>query len=180
MTIDKIPDIKEIDSANNIDELRLKEAELSKIAWEELKKYLPKDFSGRKPRNEDPINRSIDYLYSLIYALCTHALISVGLDPFYGFMHTNGPGKYALTYDFSEMFKPFAIHVLLTTIRRGTSITLDKKNYLTSFSLTIFTKNFYEMLLKRKIRAIIYLKANELKKSIVEYKAFNPYVYKPG
>lgn len=179
LNVSTIPDLTKINSALNIDELRVVEAELSKEGWEELRKFFPKDFPGRKPRNDDVANRAIDYVYSLLYSLCTHALISSGLDPFYGVMHSNQPGKYSLTYDFSEMFKPFGVHVVLTTIRKGVSLSLDKRGYLNSSSLVSLTKNFYDMMIKRKIRALIYAKANELKKAIVEYKSFVPYVYKP-
>ena len=172
------PNLEKIKGANDIDSLRLAEAELSKKMWEGLKKFLPSDFPGRKPRGEDCINRSIDYVYSLVYALSTHALISAGLDPYYGFMHKNQPGRVSLTYDFSEMFKPFAIHVVISTVNRF-SVSLDRRGYLDSKSLTILTRNFYEMLIKRKLRGAIYAKANELRKSIVEFKSYSPYVYKP-
>ncbi|WP_338602935.1 CRISPR-associated endonuclease Cas1 [Sulfolobus tengchongensis] len=179
VSLDSVPSTEKIDSAKDVDELRVIEAELSRKMWEELRKFLPSDFPGRKPRNDDVINRAIDYVYSLVYSICTHALVSVGLDPFYGLMHSNSPGKYSLTYDFSEMFKPFAIHVVITTIRKGFPISLDKRGYLNSSSLTILTKNFYEMMIKRKIRGVVYVKANELKKSIMEYKSFTPYIYRP-
>ncbi|MCH4816224.1 MAG: CRISPR-associated endonuclease Cas1 [Saccharolobus sp.] len=170
--------VSKINEVKDIDSLRLVEAELSKDMWEELRKFLPKEFPGRKPRNEDPINRSIDYVYSLIYGLCTHALLSAGLDPYYGFMHRNYPGRVSLTYDFSEMFKPFAVHVVISSVNKF-SIDIDRKGYLESKSLVTITRNFYEMMSKRKLRGVIYGKANELKKSIVEFKAFSPYIYKP-
>jgi len=172
------PDVDDIKKVNDIGSLRLVEAEQSKKMWEGLKGFLPPDFSGRKPRGEDFVNRSLDYAYSLIYAMSTHALIAAGLDPYYGFMHKNYPGRVSLTYDFSEMFKPFAIHVVISTVNKF-SINVDKKGYLDSKSLTVLTRNFYEMLIKRKMRGIIYAKANELRKSIVEFKSLSPYVYKP-
>jgi len=172
------PDVDDIKKVSDIDSLRLVEAEQSKRMWEGLKGFLPSDFPGRKPRGEDFVNRSLDYAYSLIYAMCTHALIASGLDPYYGFMHKNYPGRVSLTYDFSEMFKPFAIHVVISTVNKF-SINVDKKGYLDSKSLSVLTRNFYEMLIKRKMRGIIYAKANELRKSIVEFKSFSPYVYKP-
>jgi len=172
------PSLDDIKKVNDIDSLRLVEAELSKRMWEGLRSFLPADFPGRKPRGEDFVNKSIDYVYSLIYAICTHAIIAAGLDPYYGFMHKNYPGRVSLTYDFSEMFKPFAIHVVISTVNKF-SIGLDKRGYLDSKSLVVLTRNFYEMLIKRKLRSAIYAKANELRKSIVEFKSFSPYVYKP-
>lgn len=171
-------DVRKINEVEDISSLRLVEAELSKEMWEQLRKFLPKEFMGRKPRSGDPINRSIDYVYSLIYGICTHALMSAGLDPYYGFMHKNYPGRTSLTYDFSEMFKPFGIHVVISSVNKF-SINIDRKGYLDSKSLTTITRNFYELMAKKKLRGVIYAKANELKKSIVEFKAFSPYVYKP-
>ncbi|QIW22846.1 CRISPR-associated endonuclease Cas1 [Sulfolobus sp. S-194] len=171
-------DMEKINKAADVDSLRVAEAELSKKIWEKLRNFLPSDFPGRKPRGEDVTNRTIDYAYSLAYSMITHAIMSAGLDPYYGFMHKNMPGRYSLTYDFSEMFKPFCVHVVISTVNKY-SLGLDKRGYLDSKSLTIITKNFYEMMMKKKIRSAIYTKANELRKSIVEFKAFAPYIYKP-
>ena len=123
--------VREIDvrlSARDRKSLILEEAALSREAWEELKKFLP-SFEGRKPRGEDPINRAIDYAYSIIYALSTHALIAAGLDPYYGLLHANQPRRPSLVYDFSEMFKPVAIHAVIAVARRS-RLSLDSEGYL--------------------------------------------------
>ncbi len=173
-------DVKGIDKANNVDELRIIEAELSKKAWDELKKFLPESFPGRKPRNPDEVNRALDYAYSLIYALSTHALIAAGLDPYAGFMHSEQPGRTALTYDFSEMFKPVAIHSVIAVSRRR-RLTLDSSGYLSKDSATIITKHLYQLLHKGKktVRRAIYRKANEVKDFVGKGIYFEPYVYRP-
>ena len=56
------------DGVSDIDTLRMREAEMSKKAWEEISKFF-ENFSGRKPRNNDPINRAIDYAYSIVYVI---------------------------------------------------------------------------------------------------------------
>lgn len=173
-------DTKEVDVAKDIDELRRVEAELSKEAWEQLRKFLPSSFPGRKPRNDDEVNRAIDYAYSIIYALSTHALIAAGLDPYAGVMHVEQPGRTALTYDFSEMFKPVAIHSVIAVVRRG-EVKLDSSGYLSKDSATLITKHLYSLVLKRngKIRRAMYRKAYDVREFAVKGVDFEPFVYKP-
>ncbi|MCH1772195.1 CRISPR-associated endonuclease Cas1 [Metallosphaera sp. D4-4] len=162
------------DGVSDIDTLRMREAEMSKKAWEEISKFF-ENFSGRKPRNNDPINRAIDYAYSIVYGLCTHALIAVGFDPYFGVMHKNMAGRVSLTYDFSEMFKPIGIHAVFAT----KNLTLDNKGYLAKDSALTLTKHLYEIIIKKKVKIAIYRKANELRKFVTENKDFTPYAYKP-
>ncbi|BCS94307.1 CRISPR-associated endonuclease Cas1 [Metallosphaera javensis (ex Sakai et al. 2022)] len=162
------------DKVSDIDSLRVREAEMSKKAWEELSKFFP-NFSGRKPRNNDPINRGIDYAYSIIYGLCTHALIAVGFDPYFGVMHKNMSGRVSFTYDFSEMFKPIGIHAVFAT----KSLSLDSNGYLSKDSALSVTKHLYDIIVKKKIKSAIYRKGNELKKFVMENKDFTPFAYKP-
>ena len=180
--IDKLQ-VNEIDvriRAKDKKSLILEEAELSKEAWEELKKFMP-SFQGRKPRGEDPINRAIDYAYSIIYSLSTHALIAAGLDPYSGLLHVNQPGRPSLVYDFSEMFKPVAIHTVIAVSRRS-KLSLDSEGYLKKEGLELITKHLYSILYKRKRRTIrgeFYRKANDLKKFILDAVDFQPFIYKP-
>lgn len=167
-------------SARDRKSLILEEAALSREAWEELKRFLP-SFEGRKPRGEDPINRAIDYAYSIIYALSTHALIAAGLDPYYGLLHANQPGRPSLVYDFSEMFKPVAVHAVIAVARRS-RLSLDSEGYLKKDGLELVTKHLYGILYKRRrttIRGEFYRKANDLKKFVLDAVDFQPFVYKP-
>ncbi|TRM98246.1 CRISPR-associated endonuclease Cas1 [Sulfolobus sp. E1] len=185
MYLTKVPieidlDLKQIDNANTVDELRSVEAEMSKTCWEQLKKFLPESFPGRKPRNQDEVNRAVDYAYSIIYALSTHSLIASGLDPYAGVMHTEYPSRTALTYDFSEMFKPVAVHSVISVSRR-VRLKLDNSGYLTKESLRYLTKHLYETLHKgkRSIRGHIYAMGVKTKNFIAEGVDFEPFVYKP-
>ncbi|GAB6945121.1 CRISPR-associated endonuclease Cas1 [Vulcanisaeta sp. JCM 14467] len=162
--------------------LILEEAELSKMAWEELRKFMPKEFPGRKPRGDDPINRALDYAYAIIYTLSTHALIASGLDPYAGLLHVDQPGRPSLVYDFSEMFKPVAIHTVIAVSRRS-KLSLDSEGYLRKDGLELITKHLYTILHKKKgkrtVRGEIYSKANDLRKFVVESIDFQPFIYKP-
>ncbi|AAY81186.1 CRISPR-associated endonuclease Cas1 [Sulfolobus acidocaldarius] len=185
MYLTKVPveidlELKQIDNTKSIDELRSVEAEMSKACWEQLRKFLPPSFTGRKPRNEDEINRAVDYAYSVIYALCTHSLIASGLDPYGGLMHVEYPGRTALTYDFSEMFKPVAIHSVIA-VSRKVKLKLDNSGYLSKESLGHLTKHLYETLHKgkRSVRGQIYSMGMKTKNFIAEGIDFEPFVYKP-
>ncbi|MEM4139238.1 MAG: CRISPR-associated endonuclease Cas1 [Sulfolobaceae archaeon] len=182
--IDKL-EVKNIEirlRVNDKKSLILEEAELSKEAWEELRKFMPKTFQGRKPRGDDPINRAIDYAYSIIYTLSTHAVIAAGLDPYAGLLHSNHPGRPSLVYDFSEMFKPVAIHTVIAVSRRS-NLSLDNEGYLKKDGLEHITKHLYSILHKRRgkrsIRGEFYRKANELKKFVLEATDFQPFIYRP-
>jgi CRISPR-associated protein Cas1 len=167
-------------SAKDKKSLILEEAKLSKEAWEELKKFVP-SFQGRRPRGEDPINRAIDYAYSIIYSLSTHALIAAGLDPYYGLLHVNLPGRPSLVYDFSEMFKPVAIHAVIE-VSRMAKLSLDGEGYLKKEGLELITKHLYSILFKNKRRAIrgeFYRKANDLRKFVLDAVDFQPFIYRP-
>lgn len=176
---------KEGDKARNVDELRLYEAKWSKRLWEILTKFIPSEyaFSGRDPKSRDSVNSAINYTYAIIYSLCTHALIAAGLDPYIGIIHSERAGKTSLTYDFSEMFKPAAIHAAIVTSRQS-KIAIDNSGYLTTDSLEAITRHLYR-LLKRKhekwkytLRGEIYAKAWELRENIEKGKEFRPFTYR--
>lgn len=175
----------EINAVKNIDELRLYEAKWSKKLWEILSIFIPAEyqFTGRDPRSRDPINSAISYTYAIIYGLCTHALIAAGLDPYVGIIHTERAGRTSLTYDFSEMFKPIAIHATIVASRQSI-ITIDNSNHLSIHSIEILSKHIYR-LLKRKherwkhsAREEIYAKAWELRENIEKGKRFQPFIYR--
>jgi len=174
----------EVGSVKNVDALRLYEAKWSKRFWELISMFIPSDynFTGRDPRSRDPVNSAISYSYAIIYGLCTHALIAAGLDPYVGIIHSERAGKTSLVYDFSEMFKPIAVHATVIASRVA-SLNIDKNGYLTTNSLEVVTKHLYR-LLKRKhwkwkysARGEIYAKAWELKQNIEKGTKFEPFIY---
>jgi CRISPR-associated protein Cas1 len=172
-------------NSRSVDELRLCEAKWSKRLWELLGLYIPKEyeFTGRNPKSRDPINSAINYVYAVLYSLCTHALIASGLDPYVGIVHSERAGKTSLTYDFSEMFKPIAAHVV-TVVSRTAKISVDPKGYLNLDSLGVVTRALYKTLKRkqergqRTLRECIYAKAWELRQSIERAKKFEPFVYR--
>jgi CRISPR-associated protein Cas1 len=175
----------ELRNSRSIEELRLCEAKWSKRLWELLGLYIPKEyeFAGRNPKSKDPVNSAINYVYAVLYSLCTHALIASGLDPYVGIIHTERAGKTSLTYDFSEMFKPIAAHVV-SVASRTAKISLDPKGYLNLDSLEVVTRTLYKTLKRKQekgqriLRECIYAKAWELRQSIETAKKFEPFIYR--
>jgi len=172
----KIPEPPEnSDDAEDLElGIRLWESESSNILWDSLKTIVKKDileelenqyaFKGRKPRHSDPFNKTLSVMYSVLYSLGTKALLSAGLDPTYGFLHKT---RYStpLTFDYTEMFKPIAIHATIHLINKNGLPELARDGELTRESINQAIKALYKYLtLKHKdIRKTpyqqIYLKA---------------------
>jgi len=166
------------------DALRIYEAKWSKKLWELVSTFIPGEyrFTGRDPGSRDPINSAISYCYAIIYGLCTHALIATGLDPYVGIIHSERAGKTSLVYDFSEMFKPIAVHTVVVA-SRVTTLNVDGSGYLTKNPIEVVTRNLYRIL-KRKhrswnytARGEIYAKAWELRQNIEKGLPFKPFIY---
>ena len=66
----------------------------------------PFDMEGRNRRPpKDPVNACLSFLYALLAKECTVALLSVGLDPHWGFFHQPRHGRPALALDLMEEFR---------------------------------------------------------------------------
>lgn len=162
------------------------EANWSKKMWTHLKQAIPEryNFQGRDPKSRDPINVAINYTYAIIYTLSTHALLAAGLDPYIGLLHRDRPGRTSLTYDYSEQFKPAAIHAVIRTARTST-ITLAPDNNLDTTTLETLTRNIHRTLKKKHrtwkhtIKGYIYAKAWELRNTITKATQYKPFTYKP-
>jgi len=63
-------------------------------------------FSGRNRRPPlDPFNALLSLSYTLLMSDIRQVLISEGLDPAFGFLHQDLPGREALVLDFTELFR---------------------------------------------------------------------------
>ncbi len=135
--------------------IRLWESQTSNILWDmliilinppilnELKnKY---GFQGRKPRHPDPFNKTLSIMYAVIYSLATKALLAAGLDPTHGFLHRT---RYStpLTFDYSEMFKPIAIHATIDLVNTEGLPTLAEDGELDRSSVNKAIKWLYKYL----------------------------------
>ncbi|WEU40294.1 MAG: CRISPR-associated endonuclease Cas1 [Candidatus Odinarchaeum yellowstonii] len=94
----------------NIQSIINLEAEAAKLYWGILPKPLSKviEFPGRKKRFEnptDPVNISLNYLYTILGGECSLYLELCGLDPYAGFLHADTPRRPALAMDLMEEFR---------------------------------------------------------------------------
>jgi CRISPR-associated protein Cas1 len=70
----------------------------------------PFDMDGRNRRPpKDPVNACLSFLYALLVKECTVALLSVGLDPHWGFFHQPRHGRPALALDLMEEFRAVVV-----------------------------------------------------------------------
>jgi len=176
---------EEIKEVRDVKELRIHEAKWSKWYWELLSSFIPPhyEFTGRNPKSGDPINSAINYSYAILYGLCTHALIAAGLDPYAGIIHVERAGRTSLTYDFSEMFKPAAIHAVIVASRIA-DLKVGRDGYLNKNSLSVVTKALYRNLRRRlptwrhTVRGFIYRKAWELRANVEKGEKFIPFTYR--
>jgi CRISPR-associated protein Cas1 len=79
------------------------------------------DFDNRNRRPpKDPINAMLSFAYALLAKECTVALLSEGLDPYWGLYHRPRHGRPALALDLMEPFRPvIADSVVITAVNTG-------------------------------------------------------------
>lgn len=91
--------------------------------WDELVLSNKENFKyeGRNRRPpEDPLNACLSFAYSLLATEVSNALITVGLDPYMGFFHTDRPGRKSLALDMMEEFRGvIADRFVLSLINRN-------------------------------------------------------------
>jgi len=74
---------------------------------------------NRRPPT-DRVNALLSFAYTLLAGECRHALESVGLDSYVGFMHTDRPGRASMALDLMEELRPhFADRFVLSLINRA-------------------------------------------------------------
>ena len=78
-------------------------------------------FPGRQRRpGRDPLNAALNYAYSLLLADVVRAVVSCGLDPHAGFLHSSGRNKPALALDLMEEFRsPVADSCVIRAFNNG-------------------------------------------------------------
>ncbi|WP_229115856.1 CRISPR-associated endonuclease Cas1 [Parenemella sanctibonifatiensis] len=80
-----------------------------------------KAWPGRTGRTaRDPLNAALNFVYGMLLADVTAAVVSCGLDPHAGFLHSPGRNKPALALDLMEEFRaPIADSVVMGAINNG-------------------------------------------------------------
>lgn len=77
----------------------------------------PYQFNGRS-RNpaRDQFNCLLNYGYGILYSMVESACIIAGLDPYVGFIHTDGYNKKSLVFDLIERYRPWVDEVVVSFI----------------------------------------------------------------
>ncbi len=77
-------------------------------AWSVFRGRLEKRGGQLVPRwARTPCNAALNYGYAVTLGNCTRALVGLGLDPSFGFLHhADAPGRLSLSYDVIELLRP--------------------------------------------------------------------------
>jgi CRISPR-associated endonuclease Cas1 len=77
-------------------------------AWSVFRGRLAKRGAQLVPRwARTPCNAALNYGYAVTLGNCTRALVGLGLDPAFGFLHHgDAPGRLSLSYDVIELLRP--------------------------------------------------------------------------
>lgn len=91
------------------------------------------DFNNRNRRPpRDPVNALLSFGYAMLAKECTVALLSEGLDPWWGFYHQPRHGRPALALDLMEPFRPVVVDsAVITAINTGM---VQNRNFIRSAS----------------------------------------------
>lgn len=189
-----------IERATNIHELMAIEGEIWQRFYSDFKYFLPEDFimNKRVKRPPDnPINALISFGNSILYAKTINAIYRTHLDQRISFLHEPSEGRFSLSLDISEVFKPVLVYKTIFDLVNRRKIQVTKhfdKNYnyclLNEEGRKIFIEAFETRMesvflhpkLKRKVtyRTAIKLDCYKLIKYIMEDKEFIPYSMKEG
>ena len=99
------------------------EGTVSRRYWEGLVTAFGKEygFAGRSRRPaKDRFNALLNYWFGMLYSKVEGAILSVGLDPYMGFLHAGEYQKPSLAFDMIEPFRPWAEELLIDVcLNRG-------------------------------------------------------------
>jgi CRISPR-associated protein Cas1 len=201
-TVDWIKDefFTRVENSENIKELMATEGEVWQRFYSEFKVFLPEDFimNKRVKRPPDnPINALISFGNTLLYTKTISAIYRTHLDQRISYLHEPSEGRFSLSLDVSEVFKPVIVYKTIFDLVNNKKLQVDKHfdkkvNYclLNEEGKNIFITAFEARMesvfehpkLKRKVsyRTAIKLDCYKLIKFIVEDKPFVPFNLKEG
>jgi CRISPR-associated protein Cas1 len=187
-----------LDKAENIKQVLAAEGDLWQRFYANFKYFLPEDFimNKRVKRPPDnPINALISFGNSLLYAKTISAIYRTHLDQRISFLHEPSEGRFSLSLDMCEVFKPVIVFKTIFELVNNRRIQVEKHfdrqtNYcllneegrnifITAFESRIESV-FMHSTLNRKVsyRTAIKLDCYKLIKFIMEDKEFVPFSLK--
>jgi CRISP-associated protein Cas1 len=131
------------------------EGNIARMYWKWLSEALPNGYRferrSRQPA-EDLFNCLLNYGYGMLYTVVEAAIVSVGLDPQMGFLHTDEYNQPSLAFDLIEPFRAFVDKLVIDLCRNGsikmTWFIFEKDNavLLATAGKKEFIPLFYQML----------------------------------
>lgn len=189
-----------VEAADNVKTLMAIEGEVWMRFYGDFKYFLPEDFvmNKRVKRPPDnPINALISFGNTLLYTKTISAIYRTHLDQRISYLHEPSEGRFSLSLDISEVFKPVIVYKTIFELVNNRRIQVSKHfekkvNYciLNEEGRKIFVEAFEARMesvfkhpiLKRKVsyRTAIKLDCYKLIKMILEDKEFVPFSLKEG
>lgn len=81
-------------------------------------------FNGRNRQPPlDVVNAALSYGYTVLLGECTSALVTAGLDPAIGALHSNADNRPALALDLIEEFRPLIVDQVVVQLFRARALT---------------------------------------------------------
>ena len=138
--------LRSVTQARDHGELLIAEAQTARVYWRRYVGFRPRltdrcpaawsVFRGRLEKRgaqlvprwaRTPCNAALNYGYAVALGNCTRALVGLGLDPSFGFLHhADAPGRLSLSYDVIELLRP---RVDACVFRFSTSRPFDRKAF---------------------------------------------------
>ena len=189
-----------LEKAETVQEIMAFEGELWLKFYSTFKYFLPEDFimNKRVKRPPDnPINALISFGNTLLYTKTISAIYRTHLDQRISFLHEPSEGRFSLSLDISEVFKPVIVYKTIFDLVNNKKLKVEKHfdknlNYclLNEEGRKIFLTAFQERMenvinhtkLKRKVsyQSMLKIDCYKLIKYITENKEFIPYSLKVG
>ncbi len=190
----------DVERAEHIKALLAVEGELWMRFYADFRYFLPEDFimNKRVKRPPDnPMNALVSFGNTLLYTKTISAIYRTHLDQRISYLHEPSEGRFSLSLDLSESFKPVIVFRTIFDLVNNRKIQVEKHfekkvNYcmLNEDGRKIFVEAFegrmesvfQHPLLKRKVsyRTAIKLDCYKLIKQIMEEKEFIPFSLKGG
>ena len=189
---------KHVGLSQKISELMSAEGEVWARFYADFKYFLPEDFimNKRVKRPPDnPMNALVSFGNTLLYTKTISAIYRTHLDQRISFLHEPSEGRFSLSLDICEVFKPAVVYKTIFELVNNRRLQVEKhfdrkvnycmlneegrKLFIEAFEQRIESV-FYHERLKRKIsyRTAIKLDCYKLIKFILEGKPFVPFSMK--
>lgn len=191
---------EKIKKAGSIPELMAIEGELWQRFYHDFQYFLPPDFvmnkRVRRPP-DNPINALVSFGNTLLYTKTISAIYKTHLDQRISFLHEPSEGRFSLSLDISEVFKPVIVYRTIFDLVNNKRLQVEKHfdksvNYclLNTEGRKIFVEAFEKRMetvfqhptIKRKVsyQTAIKLDCYKLIKAIMEDREFIPFSLKEG